>query len=109
MGISASSRYDIVEIPLYFEGKVEDRVKGHILALQNRRDDLERADVILIAAHSQGTPTAALMVESLITSRQLHGINIDANRQKICILGLAGICHGPFPIIKTVIPAGIYR
>lgn len=52
--------------------------------------------MILVAAHSQGTPVASLIVERLILEKI-----IDPEIQRTCILAMAGISHGPYPDLKT--------
>lgn len=50
----------------------------------------------MIPSHSQGVPVSVFLVERLIND----GI-IDLSRTRVCIMGLAGISHGPFPMHKT--------
>ncbi|KAJ3031324.1 UNVERIFIED_CONTAM: hypothetical protein HDU68_005066 [Siphonaria sp. JEL0065] len=59
---------------------------------------LKNADTIMVAAHSQGSPVSILLVSRLIR----EGL-IDLDRQKVCILLMAGISHGPFPNLKNTI------
>ncbi|KAJ1969452.1 hypothetical protein IWQ62_000619 [Dispira parvispora] len=56
---------------------------------------LYQADTIFIATHSQGTPVSALLFDRLIT----EGL-VNPNRQRVGMLAMAGISHGPFPHLK---------
>ncbi|KAJ1660342.1 hypothetical protein IWQ61_000712 [Dispira simplex] len=56
---------------------------------------LYQADTILIATHSQGTPVSALLLDRLIA----EGL-VNPNRQRVGMLAMAGISHGPFPYLK---------
>lgn len=56
------------------------------------------ADLIMIAAHSQGTPVSVMLVARLIR----EGL-INLNKTKVCISALAGISHGPFPSLRSSI------
>ncbi|KAG0268970.1 hypothetical protein BGZ95_002246 [Linnemannia exigua] len=94
---------DIVKIPLEGEGKVLERVE---LLYQNlvrnhawRRAVLE-ADLVLVATHSQGTPTSILLMARLIEEGMLRVREDDPTMQRIGILTMAGISHGPFPFLK---------
>ncbi|KAI8926790.1 hypothetical protein BC831DRAFT_399503 [Entophlyctis helioformis] len=87
-------------IPLEGEGKVEDRVEllySQLIEPSKKWTDAVRnADLVLIAAHSQGTPVATMLVARLIE----RGI-LDPSRQKTGILAMAGISHGPYPQLKS--------
>ncbi|KAJ3333590.1 hypothetical protein HDU76_006331 [Blyttiomyces sp. JEL0837] len=90
----------ITTIPLEGEGKVEERVD--LLYRQLTRPDvdwlskLKEADLILVSAHSQGTPVSIMLFARLIR----EGL-VDLERQRACVLAMAGISHGPFPLMKS--------
>ncbi|KAG0290628.1 hypothetical protein BGZ96_005909 [Linnemannia gamsii] len=94
---------DIVKIPLEGEGKVLERVE---LLYQNLvrnhawRRAVQEADLVLVATHSQGTPTSILLVARLIEEGLLRVQEDDPMMQRIGILTMAGISHGPFPFLK---------
>ncbi|KAJ3092004.1 hypothetical protein HK102_011630 [Quaeritorhiza haematococci] len=87
-------------IPLEGEGKVETRVSYlfHQLLYRDRTwiPKLKAADLVLVAMHSQGTPVSTMIVEKALK----EGL-IDPARQKIGMLAMAGISHGPFPTLKS--------
>ncbi|KAI8907420.1 hypothetical protein DFJ77DRAFT_434588 [Powellomyces hirtus] len=102
-----SEKYNIVLsddaitlMPLEGEGKVERRVdilyRQLVESDQGWRKKLLDADMIFVAAHSQGTPVSALLLSRLIK----EGL-IDSSRQKVAFLAMAGITHGPYPALKT--------
>ncbi|KAI8613246.1 hypothetical protein BC830DRAFT_491547 [Chytriomyces sp. MP71] len=92
----------ISSIALEGHGKVEDRVDklyaqvmkpelGHAKVLQE-------ADVIMVAAHSQGSPVSVMLFARMVR----EGL-VKLDRQRVCILLMAGISHGPFPHLKSSI------
>ncbi|KAJ3162104.1 hypothetical protein HDU86_005802 [Geranomyces michiganensis] len=84
-------------MPLEGEGKVEDRTELLYQQLdEDRRKKLQEADMVFVAAHSQGTPVSVLLLSRLITENV-----IDTSRQKVAFLAMAGITHGPYPALKT--------
>ncbi|ORZ20966.1 hypothetical protein BCR41DRAFT_303453 [Lobosporangium transversale] len=94
---------DITLIPLEGEGKVMSRVE--ILYENLVRNGawlkaLREADVVLIATHSQGTPTSALLTARLIDKGMLRVREDDPKMQRVGILAMAGISHGPFAFLK---------
>jgi hypothetical protein len=94
---------DIVKIPLEGEGRVLERVD---LLYQNLvrnhawKRAVQEADLVLVAAHSQGTPTGIMLVARLIEEGILRVREDDPAMQRIGILAMAGISHGPFPFLK---------
>ncbi|KAJ3065422.1 hypothetical protein HDU98_011209 [Podochytrium sp. JEL0797] len=90
----------IDSIVLEAHGKVEDRVdKLYALIMKPETGfakALKGADVIMVAAHSQGSPVSVILFARLVR----EGF-IDLSRQKVCILLMAGISHGPFPHLKS--------
>ncbi|KAF9586455.1 hypothetical protein BGW38_004715 [Lunasporangiospora selenospora] len=94
----------ITQIPLEGEGKVLDRVELLYQSLIHRnnrwRQALKEADLVLVATHSQGTPTSIMLVAHLIRDGILRVHENDPLMQTIGILAMAGISHGPFPFLK---------
>ncbi|KAJ1988738.1 hypothetical protein H4R33_002324 [Dimargaris cristalligena] len=56
---------------------------------------LYQADTVLIATHSQGTPVSTLLLDRLIT----QGL-VNPQRQRVGMLAMAGISHGPFSYLR---------
>ncbi|KAF9438004.1 hypothetical protein BGZ76_010208 [Entomortierella beljakovae] len=94
---------DVTLIPLDGEGKVMDRVEIlHQSLVRNTkwRYAVHEADLVLVATHSQGTPTSILLISRWIEEGLLRVKESDPRSQKIGILAMAGITHGPFPFLK---------
>lgn len=94
---------DVTMIPLEGDGKVLDRVENlHQIMIQNPmwKQAIHEADLVLIATHSQGTPTSILLVARWINEGLLRVKEDDPRMQRIGILAMAGISHGPFPYLK---------
>ncbi|CAO3652134.1 unnamed protein product [Cunninghamella blakesleeana] len=88
----------ITSIPLEGEGKIEDRVNKLYNNLINNTlwlESVSSADVILWATHSQGTPVSAMLMHRLLERGHIH-----THRQSVGMLAMAGISHGPFPVLK---------
>lgn len=88
----------VTSIPLEGEGKVEERVEKLYQQLLSNLEWLEAissADVILWGTHSQGTPVSVMLLHRLLERGHIH-----LHRQPICMLAMAGIGHGPFPVLK---------
>ncbi|KAF9187439.1 hypothetical protein BGZ51_001286 [Haplosporangium sp. Z 767] len=93
----------ITLIPLEGEGKVLDRVKilhQNLVENETWRNAVHEADLVLVATHSQGTPTSILLIARLIEEELLRVKQDDPWMQRIGILTMAGISHGPFPFLK---------
>ncbi|KAJ3036181.1 hypothetical protein HK097_003897 [Rhizophlyctis rosea] len=90
----------ITLMPLEGEGKVEQRVEILYQNLVNSDNDwtkkLREADLVFVVTHSQGTPVSTILLARLIEEGLL-----DVTRQKIGVLAMAGISHGPFPSLKS--------
>ncbi|RKO99067.1 hypothetical protein CXG81DRAFT_15080 [Caulochytrium protostelioides] len=94
----ASLGVDVTTIPLVGEGTVEERVaKLHAQLVDNAfwLQHLRDAELVMIAAHSQGSPVSSLLVSRLIDEGYVH-----PHRQRVCLLAMAGISHGPMPSLK---------
>jgi hypothetical protein len=89
----------LIQMPLTGEGKVEDRVDllyNQLCKASNGwLQHLQQASLIYIATHSQGTPVTFLLLSRLINTRI-----IQPHKQRVCILAMAGIAHGPFPSLQ---------
>ncbi|CAG8587345.1 16321_t:CDS:2 [Acaulospora morrowiae] len=84
-------------IPLVGEGTIEARVKLLYENLMHNKtwcEALSLADVVFVATHSQGTPVSTILLSRLINERL-----VNPRRQRICMLAMAGISHGPFPYL----------
>jgi len=85
-------------IPLEGEGTISTREELlHKNLLHNKTwcEALSMADVVFVATHSQGTPVSTILLSRLIKEKLVH-----PKRQRICMLAMAGISHGPFPYLK---------
>ncbi|KAF9982237.1 hypothetical protein BGZ75_006380 [Mortierella antarctica] len=94
---------DITLIPLEGEGKVLDRVEvlyQNLMKDEAWKSALHEADLVLVATHSQGTPTSTFLVARLIEEGILRIQEDDPHMQRVGILAMAGISHGPFPFLK---------
>ncbi|GJJ70942.1 hypothetical protein EMPS_03292 [Entomortierella parvispora] len=94
---------DVTLIPLEGEGKVLERVDllyRQLVRNMEWRQAVQDADLVLVATHSQGTPTSVLVVAQLIKDGLLRVREDDPNKQRIGMLTMAGISHGPFPFLK---------
>ncbi|KAF9088232.1 hypothetical protein BGX23_007548 [Mortierella sp. AD031] len=94
---------DCTLIPLEGEGKVLNRVDilyKNLVKNEQWKSALHEADLVLVATHSQGTPTSTLLVARLIEEGMLRIAKDDPRMQRVGILAMAGISHGPFPFLK---------
>lgn len=82
----------IQKIALEKEGKIFDRVGFFTEVLMKWRQELNDADFIFIAAHSQGCVVLIILLARLIAM----GILENAISKRIGILAMAGINNGPF-------------
>ncbi|KAJ2746307.1 hypothetical protein GGI20_001429 [Coemansia sp. BCRC 34301] len=62
---------------------------------KRRAETLKTADTVFVVTHSQGTPVSAMLIERLIELELL-----EPRRQRIGMLAMAGISHGPLPYLK---------
>lgn len=85
-------------IPLSTDGKILKRstkLYSSLMGNVEKLNKLKQADMVMFSTHSQGTP-----VTFLLASRLLRENIIDPRRQRIGVLAMAGITHGPFPWMK---------
>ncbi|PNS17626.1 Translocation protein sec63 [Sphaceloma murrayae] len=85
----------VEQVALEGEGFISDRVATLWKLLLNWLTHLRNADLILVAAHSQGVPVAVMLVAKLI---QLGCLNPNA---KLAICAMAGVNLGPFADYKS--------
>ena len=86
------SNVSIQKIALEKEGKIFDRVHFFTEILQKWEQELNNADFIFIASHSQGCVVSIILLARLIRM----GILKDPINKRIGLLGMAGINNGPF-------------
>ncbi|KAM9899338.1 hypothetical protein OXX79_005796 [Metschnikowia pulcherrima] len=82
----------IQKIALEKEGKIFDRVDFFLQILTKWAEELNEADFIMIAAHSQGCVVSIILLARLIR----RGILKNASQKRIGILAMAGVNNGPF-------------
>lgn len=87
-----SNSVSIQKIALEKEGKIFDRVDFFTDILVKWKNELNDADFIFVASHSQGTVVSIILLAKLIQM----GVLKDAIKKRIGILGMAGINNGPF-------------
>ncbi|ANZ76820.1 BA75_03364T0 [Komagataella pastoris] len=80
----------IQKIALEKEGNVISRVEFFLNEMKNWTEDINKADFVFFAAHSQGTPVSIILLAQLLS----EGIIDD--KRTIGILAMAGISNGPF-------------
>lgn len=89
---SDSNDISIQKIALEKEGKIFDRVEFFKEILIKWQKELNEADFIFMASHSQGCVVSIMLLANLIKM----GILKDPIKKRIGILGMAGINNGPF-------------
>ncbi|KAJ2473082.1 hypothetical protein GGI02_001133 [Coemansia sp. RSA 2322] len=62
---------------------------------KRRAETLKAADTVFVVTHSQGAPVSAMLIERMIELEL-----IDPHRQRVGMLAMAGISHGPLPYLK---------
>lgn len=85
---------EIEKVALEGEGRISERVENLWKLLLNWIDQIRKADLIVIACHSQGVPVALILLEKLIDL----GIITNA---RIGVCAMAGVALGPFPDYKS--------
>jgi hypothetical protein len=87
-----SNDISIQKIALEREGKIFDRVGFFMEILKKWTREINEADCIFVAAHSQGCVVTIILLARLIK----YGILKDPYNKRIGILGMCGINNGPF-------------
>ncbi|RBR17286.1 uncharacterized protein FIESC28_06522 [Fusarium coffeatum] len=90
---------EIEKVALEGEGKIQDRVDNLWKLMLNWIDHIRKADLVLIACHSQGVPVSIMLLEKLIDL----GIITNA---KVGVCAMAGVALGPFPDYKSSLLMG---
>ncbi|OAA71533.1 hypothetical protein ISF_02084 [Cordyceps fumosorosea ARSEF 2679] len=85
---------EIEKVALEGEGRIGDRVENLWKLLLNWIDQIRKADLIIMASHSQGVPVSLILLDKLIDL----GIITQA---KIGVCAMAGVALGPFPDYKS--------
>ncbi|KAI5864601.1 hypothetical protein GGS23DRAFT_560978 [Durotheca rogersii] len=85
---------EIEKIALEGEGKIADRVDNLWKLLLNWIDHIRRADLIVLACHSQGVPVGLMLLEKLINLEII-------TRSRVGVCAMAGVSLGPFPDYKS--------
>ncbi|RYP08261.1 hypothetical protein DL764_001995 [Monosporascus ibericus] len=85
---------EIEKIALEGEGKIAERMDNLWKLLLNWIDHIRRADLIVLACHSQGVPVGMMLVEKLIELGIVNGARIG-------VCAMAGVSLGPFPEYKS--------
>ena len=84
-------------IALEAEGVVEYRVDKFFDVIKERyAEQIQHADLVMVATHSQGTPVSIILLQKLL----MEGL-ISPASQRVGVLAMAGVSHGPFPALKT--------
>ena len=97
---SQSADIEIEKVALEGEGMVGDRVDALWKLLLNWLDSIQKADFIIVAAHSQGVPVAIQLVAKL-----LHFACVKEG-VRVGVCAMAGINMGPFAELKSRFLAG---
>lgn len=82
----------IQKVALEKEGKILDRVQFFTDILAQWQKEINDADFIFVASHSQGCVVSIILLARLIKM----GILKDPIKKRIGLLGMAGINNGPF-------------
>ncbi|KAI4286897.1 MAG: hypothetical protein L6R35_003846 [Caloplaca aegaea] len=80
---------EVEKVALEGEGRILERVDLLWKLLLNWIDNIQRADFVMVACHSQGVPVAILLIAKLIEFGCL-------NKSRIGVCAMAGINLGPF-------------
>ncbi|KAJ2847812.1 hypothetical protein IWW36_003660 [Coemansia brasiliensis] len=77
-------------------GKLSEQAAEALMPERSQRAQVLRdADTVFVVTHSQGTPVSAMIIERLMEL----GL-IDTDRQRVAMLAMAGISHGPLAHLK---------
>jgi hypothetical protein len=106
----------ITKIPLEGEGTISrrvDKLYQNLIGNKEWMDDLQDADVIFFATHSQGSIVSTHILDRLITDGHIRtaprdltvnaiaGSSITRPPQRVCCLALCGIHLGPLRYLST--------
>lgn len=94
-----SPNCEIEKVALEGDGRINERLENLWTLLLNWIDHIRKADLVIIACHSQGVPVSIMLLEKLIDL----GI---ITRAKIGVCAMAGVSLGPFPDYKSAILMG---
>ena len=88
-------------IPLYGHGRIEERVQMYLdTQLPLYAAELQAADHVIIACHSQGCMVTSALLHALLTSPPA-GLRLGVGGEDVTVLMLAGLHHGPFPDLSS--------
>ncbi|KAL2164311.1 hypothetical protein VTH06DRAFT_3527 [Thermothelomyces fergusii] len=85
---------EIEKVALEGEGKIGERVENLWKLLLNWIDLIRKADLVMIACHSQGVPVSIMLLAKLI---ELGAIG----SARVGVCAMAGVSLGPFPDYRT--------
>lgn len=91
---------EVARVALEGEGRVGERVDNLWRLLLNWIDDIRRADLVLVAAHSQGVPVAVMLLDRLL------GLGVAAPGARVAVCAMAGVALGPFADYRSSILVG---
>lgn len=85
---------EIEKVALEGEGKVAERIELLWRLLLNWIDSIRKADLVIVACHSQGVPVAMILVAKLVAFGCV-------NNSHIGVCAMAGVNRGPFLDYKS--------
>ncbi|MCJ1462551.1 hypothetical protein MMC07_001153 [Pseudocyphellaria aurata] len=85
---------EIEKVALEGEGKIAERIDLLWKLMLNWIDNIRKADLVMIACHSQGVPVTMMLVAKLIAFGCVH-------HSRIGVCALAGVNLGPFADYKS--------
>ena len=85
---------EIEKVALEGEGKIAERIDLLWKLMLNWIDSIRKADLVMIACHSQGVPVAMMLVAKLIAFGCVHN-------SRVGVCALAGVNLGPFVDYKS--------
>lgn len=85
---------EIEKVALEGEGKIAERIDLLWKLMLNWIDNIRKADLVMIACHSQGVPVAMMLVAKLIAFGCVYN-------SRIGVCALAGVNLGPFVDYKS--------
>jgi len=86
---------EVEKIALEGEGMIADRVDALWKLLLNWLEQIRKADLILVACHSQGVPVAIMLVAKLVELKCL------SRSVRIGVCAMAGVNLGPFSSFQS--------